>query len=341
MRRFREAIAGLAEMKPACRATVVRSGALGDTVLLLPTLRLLREALPEAHVTLVGSWWAEQLLGLMPDAPHFVRFDSAALTPLFSEQAGSDRCGVFARADLVLLYTSKACGALVRNARRFCRGVVLGWPAMPAEGIHAACHLACAVLSEPVVTDQLPLPVLRVPSEAAGWAEAWLGRQCGPDAHSLVAVHPGSGGRGKCWPAGRFIRLLRRLCNEGLRILLIEGPADRWICDEICRGFPGPGILRPGVQGLLRCAALLGLSRFYIGNDSGITHVAAALGVPSVVLFGPTDPAVWAPLGRKVCVCGGEAGRWPAVEEVLARVNDLVEGWGQRRASGPVLESRT
>ena len=308
---------------------------------MLPTLRLLRRALPGARLALVGSPWAEQLLPLMPDAPEFVRFDSAALTGLFTEDPESDASGVFSGADLVVLYTSQECGALARNARRFCRGPVLVWRVTPAGGIHAACHLASAVAQGCDGPGDLPFPVLRVPHRATRWAKEWLAGQGGLAARPLAAIHPGSGGRRKCWPAARFARLVQHLHRQGFGILLIEGPADREACSEICRGLPPGGILMPGVQSLERCAALMSGCCVYVGNDSGVTHMAAALGVPSVAIFGPTEPAVWSPLGRKVRVCGaagGKAGRWPALSEVLAQTEDLL---GAERAGVESLSAQS
>jgi len=324
---FRREITELAAGKSARRLTVVRSGALGDTILLLPLLALLREALPGADLTLVGSWWAEQLLPLMASPPGFVRFDSAAMTPLFSVGAACDAVGVFEGADLVLVYTSDGSGALVRNARRFCKGSVLCWPAMPGGVAHAACHLAAAALSGVPGLQEIPLPSLHVPSGAVEWARGWLARETARDACPPVAVHPGSGGSRKCWPAARFASVIERLQRAGRQVLVMEGPADREICDEVCRGRRSwRSVYRPGPLSLARCAALIACCRVYVGNDSGLTHLAAALGMPVVAIFGPTDAAIWAPLGETVKVLGGSAcrgaggGFWPGQEEVLRAV---------------------
>jgi heptosyltransferase III len=83
---------------------------------------------------------------------------------------------------------------------------------------------------------------------------------------------------------------------------LIEGPADSGAIAQLLAGLEGE---RPPVAsslGVPLLAALLSLSGCYLGNDSGVTHLAAAAGAPVVALFGPTDPAVWGPRGRKVTV---------------------------------------
>jgi hypothetical protein len=70
-------------------------------------------------------------------------------------------------------------------------------------------------------------------------------------------------------------------------------------------------------------ALWLASARLYIGNDSGITHLAAAVGTPVVAIFGPSDPAIWGPRGERVRVLGG-CGRWPQAEEVLASAAELL-----------------
>ncbi len=126
-----------------------------------------------------------------------------------------------------------------------------------------------------------------------------------------VVIHPGSGSLAKNWPIERFVDLAGMLCERGRRVTWCAGPA------EIERGAVGH------LSGeVLRCASLVELAgriaaaRLYIGNDSGITHLAAALGAPTVAIFGPTDPRVWAPRGENVRVLRGSP--WPSVGEVIS-----------------------
>jgi len=139
-----------------------------------------------------------------------------------------------------------------------------------------------------------------------------------------VAVHPGSGGRRKCWPARRFAELAGRLDAP---VLLIEGPADADACREFFQTVPPScPVLRGTDLPLPRLAAFLMESRGYIGNDSGVSHLAAALGAPTVAVFGPTDPAVWAPLGPRVAaVAPQNDDDWPTVDEVHAAAWRLLD----------------
>lgn len=123
-----------------------------------------------------------------------------------------------------------------------------------------------------------------------------------------VVIHPGSGGRRKNWPLGRFKALAEALEVGGHDVTWCAGPAEE--------GLPIPAGRRLEAGSLFDLAEHLAGARLYIGNDSGITHLAAAAGAPTVVIFGPTDPRVWAPRGDHVRIVRGSP--WPEVAEVLA-----------------------
>ena len=318
--RFRPEIARLRAENRTCRITIVRSGGLGDTVLLLPTIRLLTHALPNAEITLVGSSWAQQLLSLIPVDVGFVQFGSSELSPLFAPGGAEDRAGVFAEADLVIIYTSRERGPLLRNARALCSGKVLDWPVNPSRGTHAACHFAAALLDrEPAVSD-IPMPVLRVRPGTEN-DQQFSGR--------TAAVHPGSGGRHKMWPPRMFANFIHELQQREVRVLMLEGPADAAVCSEVVERLPqGVSVLQPGRLPLADCAGRIAACDVYIGNDSGLTHVAAALGVPTVAVFGPTEPSVWRPLGAAVRTLYGhgyKAQKWPEVRTVLRSVLEILD----------------
>ena len=111
----------------------------------------------------------------------------------------------------------------------------------------------------------------------------------------FVAFHPGSGSERKNWPINKFEALAEKLREKGFRIVWIMGPADAVFSppstDILVRNAPLPLL----VHVFARCS-------LYVGNDSGISHLAAACSAPSVVLFGPSDPAVWKPLGKNVSI---------------------------------------
>jgi ADP-heptose:LPS heptosyltransferase len=122
----------------------------------------------------------------------------------------------------------------------------------------------------------------------------------------FACVHPGGGRDEKCWPEDRFAALTLRLRRNGLRSVLVGGRPDLARAGRILVDS-APGTL--DATGRLPLGALLaGFSRcsVFVGNDSGPAHLAAAVGAPAVVLFGPTDPGEWAPLGKSVTIVRGD-----------------------------------
>lgn len=107
---------------------------------------------------------------------------------------------------------------------------------------------------------------------------------------SDVIIHPGSGSAAKNWPMESFAQLGERLTREGLVVRWSCGPAEETLA------YPADAVLVPAAP-LNEIAAYIAASQCYIGNDSGITHLAAAVGCRTFALFGSTDPNVWSPRG--------------------------------------------
>ena len=330
MLELRHEIRLLAERTPNARVTLVRSGALGDTILLLPIVELLREAVPSAQITVVGSYWADRVAPLLRRPWTVLRFDSLDLLPLFGREDCEDPSGVFREAELVVVCTPELDDIFVRNVRRLCGGTVIPHPVEPPPGVHAACHCAAAVTKGLPQIDELPLPDLVVPPRALREAEQWLAGRLSGTGGPPVVLHAGSGGKWKCWPAERFAGLAQWLGAWGAQVILIQGPADERAVRATGERLP-PNIPAAVArfESLEYSAALISRAALYVGNDSGITHLAAALGAPTVAVFGPTDPTTWRPLGRSVRVVrgapsDGNPSAWPSLREVCDAASALL-----------------
>ena len=114
-----------------------------------------------------------------------------------------------------------------------------------------------------------------------------------------IVIHPGSGGRDKCWPVDGFLKLIEKI-SRPVRVLLGEVELERFSPDDIRRLEGAAPVLKPATYSDLY--AVLSSSAGFIGHDSGPAHLAGMLGLPTLVLFGPSDPAVWRPIGPKVTV---------------------------------------
>jgi len=145
---------------------------------------------------------------------------------------------------------------------------------------------------------------------------------------NLIALHPGSGSRDKCWPLPNYQNLIDQLKIEGFQPFIILGPVERerWNSDTIDALKSQVPILQELT--LDEVTAVLSCSHGYIGNDSGISHLAGALGIVTIAIFGPTKHQLWRPLGAKVSVCEQSVVSrplWPAVDEVWRQFKQLFD----------------
>jgi heptosyltransferase-2 len=152
----------------------------------------------------------------------------------------------------------------------------------------------CAALALPRQADipaEWPMPELNVPAaEVATWRQR---KGLTGETRRAVVLAPGAVGPSKRWPAGAYAALARRLLDDGFAVWVVGGPAEKSIAETIvgktaARDFTGTD-LREAILALAAAAAA-------VSNDSGLLHVAAGLGTPSVGIFGPTSPWHWAPL---------------------------------------------
>jgi ADP-heptose:LPS heptosyltransferase len=192
----------------------------------------------------------------------------------------------------------------IHNLREISNARVVVIPPFPPEG--EAVHMVDHLLSLP---RHLGVPVhaesphlFFSENDRKGAADFLRHQGVVPDG-LLIAVHPGSGSAAKAWPTPRFIDLAENLVSTyEAQILLVVGPGEERIKKKFlrARGSKPPVILDS--LPLPHLGAILERCRVFVGNDSGITHMAAAVGIPVVALFGPTDPVRWAPRGRDVGV---------------------------------------
>ncbi|MBM4032124.1 MAG: glycosyltransferase family 9 protein [Planctomycetes bacterium] len=292
------------------RALVLRPGALGDAIVTLPVLESLTAV--GARVTVVGH--PVFRLGVECGiAAQFIAFDDARLAGLFAE---GGRCELVAGHRIALAYGRNADHTLAWNLARNCGADKVGtFGAQPSEAFHVTDHLLNSLMAMEVkaVTTE---PSLRPQGSWLTAARSWLRDRV--LSGGFVAVHPGSGGRAKRWSVERFGELARALACP---VVWLLGPAEEGDA-EARRLGQQVGVVAENLP-LATLAGLLAVCRAYVGNDSGVSHLAAAVGAPTVALFGPTDPAMWAPRGHRVAILGGpQAGGLDAisVEQALSAV---------------------
>jgi len=179
--------------------------------------------------------------------------------------------------------------------------LVARWRPLPGERVHVSTLFARSL--EPWCGSAPPLEPVRLSPPDADLEDAreWLGDHGRPEGGSLLAIHAGAGSRDKRRPLRSFAVLARRwLMQPQNGVILVEGPAEPGLAAGLSRRLADSRVIEAAQLPLRRLAAVLSLCRVFAGNDSGVSHLAAALGVKTRVWFGPTDPAVWCPPGALV-----------------------------------------
>lgn len=255
------------------RTLVVRLGALGDAVLTMPALAHLIARGDDVTVLGVPASWA-----FLPSSGpiRIADAESAEWRALFSGEAVAT-VRDFERV-VVMLAKTEVAEATSRAGIPTQRIT----PVRPGQsGVHAAERLLLGVGGAEVDPEAVRLLIAPEPDG---------------DVHDLV-LHPGSGGKPKRWPAERFAALARRASSP----LIFLGPAE----DDLAHMFDGLPVARD--LPLARVSAILAKARTFVGNDSGVSHLASWL-CPTLALFGPTDPKVWAPAGPMARVLAAPKG---------------------------------
>lgn len=280
---------------PAPRILVLRGGAIGDFVCTLPALAALRARWPGAYIELLGYPHVAALAAEAGLVDRVRSLDQADVAQLFSfaPRIGQEQAAALRAFDLVLSYLYDPYGTLRENLRDAgVRQVLYGDPRVRAE--HAADHLMKPLEELAIYPAGESEPRLELGPEAAREGR----RRLPVPGQDAVLLHPGSGSAAKNWPLARFLALADQIAAERLGApVFLVGEADDAIAAELARRPD-----RPVLAGLplAQVARVLSACRAYVGNDSGITHLAAALGRPTVALFGPSDAAAWGPRGRHV-----------------------------------------
>jgi len=166
---------------------------------------------------------------------------------------------------------------------------------------------------------------LTVPPDLRQQARDVLERAGHDGQKRLVVLHPGSGGKRKCWHLERYFALAERFEETaGAFILFLTGSAEELPMREQIEGFVRvrTGMAHVADADLAVVAGLLCQCGLFVGNDSGISHLAAAVGAPVIALFGATDPALWRPCGNAVRVVAAGTLEDISVEAVLVAAQE-------------------
>jgi ADP-heptose:LPS heptosyltransferase len=319
------------------RVAVLRALQLGDLLCAVPALRALRTALPDAEIVLVGLPWARAFVERFghyldgfrefpgwPGLPE--RAPDLAAVPAFLAAMQAERfdlavqlhgSGPFVNVLTALWGARRTAGFYLPGGYCPDPDLFLPWPDRGLE----VCRLLALVefLGAPAVSEGLEFPLREEDFEELRRLEN--PERLRPGAY--VCVHPGASVPQRRWPVEHFAAVARAVCRRGLGVVLTGTAAEAGLTRAVAAAVPGDCLDLAGRTSLAGVAALLSGARLLVSNDTAVSHLAAALRVPSVVVSTGDNPARWAPAdGRLHRVLCDPAGVRPG--EVLAEADDLL-----------------
>lgn len=285
----------------APRVLVIRGGAIGDFILTLPAIRLLRENIPGCHLEVLGYPGICELAVTAGVADATRSLGHRHMAPLFAPGAPVQQeiVDYLLSFNLVVSYLFDPDGHFRGNLERLGVKTLIECPhrILPGQG-PAAAQLARPLEKLAFFLDD-PAPCFPLPEG-----------QPTPATPADFIWHPGSGSVSKTWPMDNWLAVLTELARDSARhVIVVTGEAEeeRGLLLHL-RSFSHPGLTlefwhQPPLPSLVpRFQAVASTGTKFLGHDSGISHLAAACGLPCTLLFGPTDPALWAPQNTGVKV---------------------------------------
>lgn len=303
------------------RILVIRGGAIGDFILTLPALAALRQQFPQTHLAVLGYPRVAALAGAGGCVNEVRSIEARALAGFFARRGSLD-VGLgewFASFNIITSYLYDPDGIFQENIARVSEAQFIAGPHRPVETepVHAT-EVFLKPLERLAIFGADPTPRLRFDPPAADL--------------NLLAIHPGSGSEQKNWPEPRWAELLRRIAAETpWKVLLIGGEAEGGRLQRLAALLPpGRVELADGLP-LPELATRLAGCAAFVGHDSGITHLAAAVGLPGLALWGGTRAEIWRPRSERFELLHAAGGLATLeVERVFPAVARLMAG---RRAA--------
>ena len=307
---------------------VIHPGAIGDVLLARPALAQLRRLFPGHELILLAQSAVGELLHESDEIDRALSLESTYLAELF---AGGDHLHPafkhwLSRCDIVVGWLRDPEGTVSSTLRAEGVGRIhIQSPSSPAvQSAHQAARYLEVLQGESV--SEVKSQPLKLCSQTRDRGRQLLQNLGWGYSQPLVIIHPGSGSMQKCMKVEHIAPVVEWLNRKKTFPVLLEGPSDGRLVDRVQRLLEvAVPVLRDAE--LSTVAASISQARLYIGHDSGITHLAAALSIPTIACFGPTKPLQWAPLGNRVTVLTGDTCRcldWSSVmncrEQICLRI---------------------
>lgn len=292
---------------------VIRGGAIGDFILTLPALAALRNQFPDAHLEVLGYPHIAQLAQAGGLVDRVQPIEARALAGFFARngELSEDLRDYFSEFNVIVSYLFDPDEIFQTNVGRCLHGQFIAGPHRPDENqrVHAT-EVYLKPLERLAIFAADPVPRLALNSQ--------------PSTLKTLALHPGSGSDRKNWPEARWAEFLTRLVESTqLNFLLVGGEAEGQRLERLATAMPVERCVIARNLPLSELAVRLQSCIAFVGHDSGITHLAAAVGVPTVVLWSHTSEDIWRPLGEHVTLLRDKNGLPRlSVQAVMDEVRD-------------------
>jgi heptosyltransferase-3 len=305
------------------RILIIRGGAIGDFILTLPAITALRKQFPEAYLEILGYPHIAQLAlaGGLVDKVQSIEAGALAVFFARNGKLPQDLIDYFSEFDLIISYLYDPDQIFKINVARCSAAQFIEGPhrAKDAEKLHAT-RVYLTPLEKLAIFDADPLPRLSLQRKAGAQTPA-------PKVPALpvLALHPGRGSERKNWPEEKWAALLSEIINKtGFEMLMIGGEAEGSRLQRLAATLP-PARLRVAQSlPLSDLAFILSRCDAFLGHDSGISHLAAAVGLPGILLWGETITEVWRPPSVKIALLSDPDGLAALpVDRVLAELEQL------------------
>jgi len=299
---------------PVQHILIIHQGALGDLIVSLPCFYAIRSAFPEAVIEVIGYPRHLSLLDQRFYADAVCSADRADMASLYSEQGQvpPDLSAYFEEFEKIFYFGGNAGKTVLQNMAAV-HGPELFHIKTFSENknMHVIDYQLDQLQASGCYTADKTPRIFLLDGDRKE-AKTFLAHHEGKGScRPLIALHPGSGSAKKNWPVRYYAALVHSLhrITHGV-FLLIEGPADEQPVAQLKKEVDGVPAMILQAPALPVLAAILQECNLYIGNDGGITHLAAAANIPVVAIFGPSDSRVWGPRGEKVRIVDRADGTW-------------------------------
>ena len=288
---------------------IIHQGALGDIVSIFPAIIRLKEKF--CRIDAICKKSIGELASSLKLIERFYPVEAAFFSSLFSEKTDQGAKDILQSYDEILLFSySRELESIINGMVNRKTYRIHPRPDASLE-IHILNHVLDHLAENGLIRD--------ANWDAAGPESNYFTRLTEqkaahpPSDRLKILIHPGSGSTRKNWTSSNFIKIFKKIESLGMNPKIILGPAEHNLSEIFVRRLPAGSKIHM-LTDLLDLITMLKQSSGFIGNDSGISHLAAFTGMPTVVIFGPSSPKRWKPFGRSVEILRPETDCNPCFE---------------------------